>query len=111
MGSGASLVTRKLLLPEAAQRLRSWKDSGLNLHQGARLPPEHHAGPEQVAQSLPRNPCSLRESVVDIGQARNKTPCMLTTAGHLFRNLRSLQEDQPPAVGIKSDDWPGTEPA
>gem|GEM_PF-5383078 len=87
MGSGARLVTRKL------------------------LPPENHARPEQVAQSLRRNPCSRRESVVDIAQARNQTPCMLTTAGRLFRNRRSLQEDQPPAVGVKSDDWPGTEPA
>ena len=59
------LVQAKLLPPERALVLRSWKHSGFNVHHGDRVAPEAKADLEELAQYILRNPFSVEKMTME----------------------------------------------
>ena len=59
------LVEEKLLPVERVQVLYAWKHSGFNLHAGERVPPEHKADLEDLAQYILRNPFSVEKMTLE----------------------------------------------
>jgi hypothetical protein len=59
------LVELKLLPPERAQILRSWKHTGFNVHAGERVPFENQADLEKLAQYVLRNPFSVDKMTME----------------------------------------------
>jgi hypothetical protein len=56
-----------LTRPKRAQRLRSWKHSGFNIHQGDRVESEAKADLEELAQYILRNPFSVEKILRHLG--------------------------------------------
>ena len=59
------LVGLKLLPPERANTLRSWKHTGFNIHAGEQVVPENLADLERLAQYLLRNPFSVEKMTME----------------------------------------------